>query len=115
MSKLAHTRYPAFWERERGREGLQPQAQPQAANCKQAPTEESEARKAHTGGNQKKAQGRRRQNTKARRSHSRKVHKKARALGFGVYSGIYHPALGSKHYLPMRGGVGGGGSHHAGG
>jgi hypothetical protein len=30
--------------REGGREGLQPQAQPQAASCKQAPTEESEAR-----------------------------------------------------------------------
>jgi hypothetical protein len=34
---------------EEGREGLQPQAQPQAASCKQAPTEESKAQKADTG------------------------------------------------------------------
>ncbi len=47
-----------------GREGLQPQAQPQAASCKQAPTEESEARKADTGGNDKKVEERRRHNTK---------------------------------------------------
>jgi hypothetical protein len=51
-----------LWEG--GREGLQPQAQPQAASCKQAPTEESEARKADTGGNDKKAEERRRHNTK---------------------------------------------------
>ncbi len=34
-----HTRVTA----KGGREGLQPQAQPQAASCKQAPTEESGA------------------------------------------------------------------------
>ncbi len=47
------------------REGLQPQAQPQAASCKQAPTKESEARKANIGGNDKKAEGRRRHNAKS--------------------------------------------------
>ncbi len=48
-----------------GREGLQPQSQLQAASCKQAPIEESGARKRDTGGSEKEAEGRRRQNTKS--------------------------------------------------
>jgi hypothetical protein len=61
--------------REGGREGLQPQAQPQAASCKHAPTAKRERQTQEETRRKLREEGG--ITPKGRHSHGRKVHKKA--------------------------------------
>ncbi len=63
-----------------------------AASCKQAPTEESEARKEEPGGSEKEAEGRRRQNTKS----------KAQSRQKSAQENMKHASRRPKHNKPIQ-------------